>query len=162
MKNQQGFTLTELVLAMVVVGIIFTATIPKILNIYDKQQEKNEVALAISLTLNRLEEIVSQRVEECPVSHNVTVNNLHLPPNTLTTLPSLSVSIGTTEKMINNVSLSFVLPAETKARYLQTALNSGDRWIVRNGNQLTITQPITLLNSILKRMNYNVITGCYE
>lgn len=164
MRNQQGFTLTELVLALVVVGMILTITIPTCLNLYAKQQQKQVITQAISITLESLQNVVSQRVEvKCrgQVVSAITVSDLQLLPETLTTLPSLTVAINTTNNKIRSVSLSFSVATAAEAQRLQQALYTGDDWIVRHGNQLTLTQPILWLDSAVKRMNFNAESGCY-
>lgn len=162
MKKQQGFSLTNLVLAMTVAGVFLATILPPLLNTYRDQQERLHISNAIALTLSRLHDTVSQQIEECPATHTVTVNSLDLPPETLLALPSLTVAVGTTGKMIKNVSLDFILPTQTKATFLQSALTTEDKWITRKGTHLTITQPFWLLDSTLKRLNYNATTGCYE
>ncbi|WP_284648830.1 type II secretion system protein [Photobacterium damselae] len=161
-KNQQGFTLTELVLTFVVVGVILATTVPLLLSKLSMQQQQNEIDQAISLTLERLQDQVSKRIEECSISHIVTVNELGLPTQTLHTLPRLHVSIGTNGKIISNVSLSFELASEAFAQQIQHGTTLTHVWITRHGKQLSITQPVSYLDSQLKRMNYDATTGCFK
>lgn len=161
-KNQQGFTLTELVLTFVVVGVILATTVPLLLSKLSMQQQQHDIDQAISLTLERLQEQVSKRIEECSVSHTVTVNELGLPSKTLHTLPRLHVSIGTNGKSLSNVSLSFELASEAFAQQIQHETTLTQIWLTRHGKRLSITQSVSSLDSQLKRIYYDAATGCFK
>ncbi|WP_305843093.1 type II secretion system protein [Photobacterium leiognathi] len=65
-KNQQGFTLTELVLTFVVVGVILATTVPLLLSKVSMQQQQHDIDQAISLTLERLQEQVVNALKNAP------------------------------------------------------------------------------------------------
>ncbi|TFZ62428.1 hypothetical protein E4T25_04330 [Photobacterium damselae subsp. piscicida] len=154
--------MTDLVLTLVVVGVILATTVPFLLNRLTLEQQQTDIDQAIALTLERLQQQVITRINQCALSRAVTVSDLNLPEPTRHTLPHLRVFVEKNGNIISNVALTFTLTSEAKAQRINQGMRLTNVWGVRHGKELTITQPVTYLDSQLKRMYYDVATGCFQ
>ena len=161
--RQHGFTLTGIVLALTVASIILAATLPAWLRTNTTIEQTNEIERAIIDVTSHVDDAIAAHIStsHCLSPPNVTIESLPLQPETRAALPQLTLVFIASHNILINHQIRFDLANADVANAVMQSLSTHQRWITRSNQQLTITIPVNINDSVQQTLNLNPSTGCY-
>lgn len=162
--RQHGFTLTGIVLALTVASIILAATLPAWLRANTTIEQTNEIERAIIDVTSHVDDAIAAHIStsHCLSPPTVNINHLPLQPETRVALPHLALAFTTSQHVLLNYQIRFDLTNTDVANAVMQSLSTHQRWITRLNQQLTVTTPVNINDSVQQTLHLTPNTGCYE
>ena len=165
--KQHGFSITEFMLAFSLVAVITATLIPSLMRVIEQQHEKVQINNAINeiyegMTLALTTHWGRTQCRGAPTLNLTNLINNYSVPSDVTALYNPQVQFLSTSSAPFNataLAITFIAPPSDVYR-LANAMNKKNRWITIDGNNITLTQPVTVIDSMAQRNNYNPSNGC--
>lgn len=170
MTKQHGFTLSEFVLACVIASLVLAMTAPALLRWVEGSQQHNQLNRAVNDTLRGMEMALTThwQTTQCRTSPSLLladlINDYGVPSSVTQTWPLTVHFTNDTVTPYISRSVSVIVTAPTDAQAMSSPqwLDNKEGWVQVNGRIVTITRPVTAINSVMEQANFNPTTGCME
>ncbi|SGZ04450.1 pilus assembly FimT family protein [Moritella viscosa] len=162
-----GFSITEFMLVFSLVAASTATLIPPLMRVIDQQHEKAQINNAINeiyegMTLALTTHWARTQCRGAPaLTLTNLINNYSVPPDVTARYNPQVKFLSASSAPFNATALAITFIAKPENVYqLANVVNKKGRWLTINANNITLTQPVTVIDSMAQRNNYNPINGC--